>query len=237
MVKSLNKVKIDKSTVNNAYGSEVEKERRNRILLSVYAWAYEVKNISLVPDYVYDELSYRINPDIETGHKIMDEFFKEKFSKVTGQWIYDHPLIEGIISIYLFLMSKKSSTMRYHAVNLDHAHILLYEYEMAGKTYIATKSFLAAIKDDIQACTFHGNYYEKARIAGINLNALLIDNTNERIIYESLLTTTVENDVLDPYKRLAVKFYNVAYSEVTEAQREEMKIKSLKYVYGGGGRL
>jgi NAD-dependent DNA ligase len=62
-----------------SWGTEVEIERRNRIILSIAAYSYEFESESLISDADYDELSRRIRPEIETGNKKLDAFFSKTF--------------------------------------------------------------------------------------------------------------------------------------------------------------
>lgn len=80
--------------------TKMETERRNRILLSVYAYAYEFENTSLVSDTQFDELSKKINIFQETDNKKLDDFFFNKFSPDTGMWIRNHPELAKIKYIY-----------------------------------------------------------------------------------------------------------------------------------------
>ena len=82
------------------WGSEIEKQVRLRIRLSVAAYAYEMCDESIMPDADFDAQCLLIDPSIETGNKKMDKFFKEKFNPSTGQWIHKHPELTGIIHIY-----------------------------------------------------------------------------------------------------------------------------------------
>lgn len=82
------------------WGSAIEIERRNRIMVSVWAYAYEIMNESLVSDALYDETCRSICPFIRTGNDIMDTFFLNEFDPSTGMWIHRHPQIEGIRKLY-----------------------------------------------------------------------------------------------------------------------------------------
>lgn len=82
------------------WGSAIEVERRNRIMVSVWAYAYEIMNESLVSDAVYDQTCRSICPFISTGNNVMDAFFLNEFDPSTGVWIYKHPQIEGIYGVY-----------------------------------------------------------------------------------------------------------------------------------------
>jgi len=78
----------------------INQEIRNRIRLSVAAYAYEYDDNSIMSDAEFDELSKKINPFEKTGNKLMDNFFKEHFHPDTGMWIRNHPDINGIKRIY-----------------------------------------------------------------------------------------------------------------------------------------
>lgn len=71
--------------------TEVEIEIRNRIRLLIASYSYEYLTTSYISDYEFDELAKKINPEVETGHKVCDEFFKTKFHPHTGCWIWDFP--------------------------------------------------------------------------------------------------------------------------------------------------
>jgi hypothetical protein len=75
-------------------------EIRNRIKLSVAAYAYEYLGDSIMSDHEFDELSLQINPNEETGNKKMDSFFKKHFAPHTGMWIRNHPEIKRLDELY-----------------------------------------------------------------------------------------------------------------------------------------
>mgnify|MGYP003155425231 CR=1 FL=1 len=76
------------------------KEIRNRILISVYAYAYEFRNESLIDDYEYDKLAQEIDVNISTNNMMLDKFFNDCYVSYSGSWILKHPEIEKIIEIY-----------------------------------------------------------------------------------------------------------------------------------------
>lgn len=78
----------------------VNPEIRNRIRVSVAAYAYEFEADSIMSDHEFDELSKKINPAQKTGNALMDDFFKKHFKPDTGMWIRMHPEIKQIESIY-----------------------------------------------------------------------------------------------------------------------------------------
>lgn len=86
-----------------------EKERRNRIMLSVYAYAYEYDNNSLVSDHEFDNLAFSIDTSVGTNNPQMDDFFKTKFSPSTGMWIRSHPDLSGISRIYRLLLDSQKT--------------------------------------------------------------------------------------------------------------------------------
>jgi len=88
------------------WGSEVEVERRNRIRLTLAAYAYEYESNPIMSDAEFDELSKAIRPEIATGHKQHDKFFREKFEPDTGMWIRQHPFLRRVAATYRWNLSK-----------------------------------------------------------------------------------------------------------------------------------
>ena len=84
----------------SAWGTAVEQERRNRIKIAVAAYAYECHDDSIMSDDAYDRLAQGINRGVETGHAVLDRFFRDDYSAMTGMWIRDHPEIAGVEKIY-----------------------------------------------------------------------------------------------------------------------------------------
>lgn len=82
------------------WGSRVEQERRNRIRLAVYAYAYELRDESLVTDHEFDRLARSIDVTINTGHPVLDQFFATHYSADTGLWIHAHPELCRVADIY-----------------------------------------------------------------------------------------------------------------------------------------
>lgn len=78
----------------------LEKERRNRIRVSLAALAYEIYNESIMPDGEYDALARSIDPAVETGHDVLDKFFETEFSPSTGMWIHNHPEFTKLVTLY-----------------------------------------------------------------------------------------------------------------------------------------
>ena len=78
----------------------ISQEIRNRNKLSVYAYAYEYLNHSVVSDSQFDKLASEINPSVSTGNETLDKFFKNHFIPDTGMWIHKHPQLDGIKYLY-----------------------------------------------------------------------------------------------------------------------------------------
>ena len=82
------------------WGLPVEIERRNRIRLSVAAYAYEFEDDSIMSDGNFDALAQAIDVTMDTGNEQMDMFFREQFSPHTEQWIHDHPELDRLRILY-----------------------------------------------------------------------------------------------------------------------------------------
>ena len=85
----------------------INEEIRNRIKLSVAAYTYEYKNVSIMSDKEYDDLSYKINPEERTGNKKLDNFFKKHFEPATGMWVQKHPNKAGLENVYQRYFNKQ----------------------------------------------------------------------------------------------------------------------------------
>ena len=78
----------------------INEEIRRRIKLSVAAYAYEVKNDSIMSDADFDEQCKLVDVLKSTGNKKIDNFFRNHFDASTGQWIHKHPEIDKIAELY-----------------------------------------------------------------------------------------------------------------------------------------
>ena len=85
-----------------------ETERRNRIRLSVAAYAYEVFSESLMTDAEFDALAMKIEPSVSTGHAVLDRFFYGQFDPFTGIWVLHHPNQAGLRRICLQVYKLKA---------------------------------------------------------------------------------------------------------------------------------
>lgn len=89
----------------SAWGSPVEIERRRRIQLSIAAFAYEFMNESLISDAEFDAAALLVQPEMDTGNPLLDNFFRTEFSPSTGMWIRRHPELGKVEDKYNFLKS------------------------------------------------------------------------------------------------------------------------------------
>lgn len=80
--------------------SEMEIEKRKRINVALWAYAYEVRNDSIVTDGEFDRVALEINVFARTDNEEMDTFFQWEFSPDTGVWVHQHPNIAGLERIY-----------------------------------------------------------------------------------------------------------------------------------------
>jgi hypothetical protein len=85
---------------NNIYTPEACEQRRVRIRLALAAYAYEFDSTSIISDAEYDELSLKVDLDVETGAPDLDWFFTEEFHTDTGQWIHKHPELKQLAALY-----------------------------------------------------------------------------------------------------------------------------------------
>lgn len=78
----------------------IEIEKRRRINVCLWAYAYEVKDNPLVTDEVFDEQCQLVDISVNTDNPTLDEWFKKEFKPYTGQWIHTHPEIDKLNLLY-----------------------------------------------------------------------------------------------------------------------------------------
>jgi len=83
------------------WGTPKEIETRRRILLSIWAYAYEEMSHGIVSDAIYDVESYQVDLNIRTDRPDMDIWFVCNFQPWTGTWIHGHPELDKIVVLYL----------------------------------------------------------------------------------------------------------------------------------------
>lgn len=73
---------------------------KRRVMVSLAAFAYEIRNEIIMSDSDFDKLCLQIDPSVNTGHPVLDKFFREKFDPSTGMWIRDHPELNKVEMLY-----------------------------------------------------------------------------------------------------------------------------------------
>ena len=92
--------KLKKLVGMSSWGSAEEVERRNRILVSLWAYAYEFESVSLVSDAEFDKKCLEIDLTKITHNAKLDAFFRKEFSPYTGQWIHKHPELDKMKQLF-----------------------------------------------------------------------------------------------------------------------------------------
>lgn len=82
-----------------AWGSPLEVERKRRINVAVWAYAYEVLSDPIVDDARFDDECRRVDLSVDTENPRLDRWFKAHFSPDTGQWIHLHPDLPKVAAI------------------------------------------------------------------------------------------------------------------------------------------
>jgi hypothetical protein len=125
------------------WGSPVEIERRNRIMVSVWAYAYEIMDDSLVSDEVFDQTCLKIQSKMPTDNAIMDEFFATEFSPDSGVWIYKHPDHKGVVNLYQHMTGKNGKPI--YTYKNDTPPVTKSVSNMGFKTHVEMKWYLASL--------------------------------------------------------------------------------------------
>jgi len=91
--------------------SEVEIEIRNRTRLARAAYRYEMRPDlpPVMDDVEWDSLAKKIRPEIETGDKELDDFYKYRFTSDTGMWIREYPKLDELILLDLRIVRLEQS--------------------------------------------------------------------------------------------------------------------------------
>ena len=84
----------------------INPEIRNRIRLSIAAYAYEYEDDPIMSDAEFDDLAKSINIEEKTGNRKLDNFFKKHFQPDTGMWIHQHPEKQKLKNIYMEYFKK-----------------------------------------------------------------------------------------------------------------------------------
>lgn len=75
-------------------------QKKIRMQVALWAYAYEFESDSLVSDAKFDEACRQVDPSIPTDSPEMDAWFKANFNPSTGMWIHSHPHLGRIAEIY-----------------------------------------------------------------------------------------------------------------------------------------
>lgn len=81
------------------WGSPIEVETRNRIMVAAAAYAYEIEADPIMSDADFDALAARIRLDQDTTRPDLDAWFRANFAPHTGQWVNAHPDPAGLRKI------------------------------------------------------------------------------------------------------------------------------------------
>ena len=76
----------------------MEREVRRRIQVALWAYAYEVHDVSLVPDAVYDKVCREVDLSVDTPRPDLDAWFRTSFDPSTGSWVHTHPDKDGTLA-------------------------------------------------------------------------------------------------------------------------------------------
>lgn len=82
------------------WGTKEEKETKKRIQVALWAYAYEIESDPLVSDAEFDKMCESVDLKVDTGNKMMDDWFKENFEAHTGQWVHKHPQMGRLKDLY-----------------------------------------------------------------------------------------------------------------------------------------
>jgi hypothetical protein len=80
----------------SSWGSPVERERHRRVLLTLAAYAYEIEDVSLCSDHLFDAECLLVDLEMDTGRPDLDAWWRENFHPSTGMWILNHPELDKV---------------------------------------------------------------------------------------------------------------------------------------------
>lgn len=80
--------------------TDVERETKRRILLTVAAYAYENGLTSPLTDAQFDTECLKVDLSIHTYRADLDAWWRINFLPFTGQWIYNHPELDRVQELY-----------------------------------------------------------------------------------------------------------------------------------------
>lgn len=77
-----------------------EEQKRKRIKVLLWAYAYEIENDSLVDDATFDRTCLEIDLSVQTDDPALDAWFAREFSPHTGQWVWKFPDRPALAALY-----------------------------------------------------------------------------------------------------------------------------------------
>lgn len=77
-----------------------EREKRRRMNVVLWAYAYEIMDNPLVSDADFDQQCRFVNLSINTDRPDLDEWFRKNFDPCTGSWIRSYPEIDKLEKLY-----------------------------------------------------------------------------------------------------------------------------------------
>lgn len=97
---------------------KVDQETKNRIRLSVAAYAFEFENDPTMYDQEFDNLAHSINPKLRTGNPSVDDLFETRFDPYSTEWVHCHPDINGLRELYFrYYLKRSHCDARYDLAN------------------------------------------------------------------------------------------------------------------------
>ena len=73
---------------------EIERDRRNVVSVAAYAREVAGTPIMSLPQWHYH--AEQIDRSLGTAHPVLDEFFRSRFSPMSGVWVREHPELPTI---------------------------------------------------------------------------------------------------------------------------------------------
>lgn len=83
-------------------------ERWLRYKVCFWAYAYELRDYSIVSDNDFDRACLDVKPHISTNDETLDVFFLTEFSPCTGSWIHRYPYIDNLKKVFDALYGEKA---------------------------------------------------------------------------------------------------------------------------------
>jgi len=89
-----------------AWGTPVEVERRRRVRVAAWAYAYEVLGEQLATDAEFDRECALVDVSVRTGRDDLDAWFALEFEPYTGSWVHRHPEQDRLRDLCLRLLGR-----------------------------------------------------------------------------------------------------------------------------------